>query len=433
MTEADSSEWRPQSLFDGLIAEVQRAIDTKRKPILITGGRGVGKTFVLSRIDTGPRTVRIALRDTTVDAALVATLSSNTGAIIVDDIDEGLTNSAAVSLLEHLANHHPHPVVMTSTLAPDVKLLHECGALRGLMWDTDVLQFWSDVTAHLLPFRVDPWERGWQGEIASTVAKVIGADDSDKTVLGWCTVLIDLTYGHPTLVDAALEEVWRTGRDKVRTMSEWRHRYGRIEEHLLSTGVRRLRKYLGWLDRLDEDAGNALRRVAADTEGAADLTLEQRRVLLDAAFMCRTPTHEVVVAGEAFRRLLGGAPSGAPKFISIIETGSGGDIVVQVAHVKAVVNLRGAAWKLVNTLRSAPRPLSLEELQQTADVDAGALRSALQRLRKDVHEQGIDNVIENEWGEGYTLGAFPTLSHNMFVETGRARLSHGAVGKKRRA
>jgi hypothetical protein len=405
------------------VAEVQHAV-AKRKPILITGGRGVGKTFVLSRIDVGSRALRVALRDVAMDAGLVTTLITHPGALVVDDIDEGLTRDA-FALLEHLAHHHPHPVVMTSTLAPDVKLLHECGGFQGLSWNAEVLQFWSDVTAHLLQFRVDPWERGWQTIMASTVAKAVGVDQIDKTVLGWCTVLLDLTYGHPTLLDAALEDVWRSGVAEVRSMSEWRHRYARIEEHLLSTGVRRLRKSFAWLERLDADAGSALRKVAADRASAADLTLEQRRVLLDTAFMCRTSTHEVVVAGEAFRRLLGGSPSGAPKFITIVETASGGDIIVRVAHTTAVVNLRGAAWKLVDALRSASRPLSLDDLEEKTEVDVGALRSALQRLRKELHDQGVDNVIENEWGEGYTLGTFPTLTAYTFVEPGRARLSAG--------
>ena len=296
-----AEEWQIRSLYDSLIAEVQHAVDSKRKPILLTGGRGVGKTFVLSRLTMGKNVERLSLRDGEIDSTLVAKLKSHPGPLVVDDIDEKL-NSDGLALLEHVADHHKHAVVVSSTLPPDLSVLHESGAFPGLPWDSEVLAYWSEVTAHMLTFRVDPWATGWRPHIASLVREILGVDEITDVVSGWTTILLDLTGGHSTMLDAALAELWRMRPKEGARPTEWKHRYVQMEEHLFGTGLRRMRKLIGWLDGLDQEAGAALRAISAGELVAADLAVEKRRVLLDSAFLYRSPSQEIVVAGEALRR-----------------------------------------------------------------------------------------------------------------------------------
>jgi hypothetical protein len=401
--------WLSRSLYDHLIPEIQQAIDTRRRPILLTGGRGVGKTFVLSRLSIGKNTEQLSVRTSKLDRALVARLKRHRGPLVIDDIDEQL-DEHGFELLEHVAEHHAHTVVVTSTLPPDVSVLHERGAFSKLPWDAEVVTYWSEVSAHMHAFRVDPWETGWRGHIASLVAEILGLKEITDFAAAWTTILLDLTGGHPTMLDAAMTDLHRMSPREGERPTEWREQYLQMEEALFSTGLRRMRKLIGWLDELDPEAGSALRRIAAGELAAADLAVEKRRVLLDSGFLYRPPSQEMAVAGEVLRRFLADGKGQRSTSIAVVETPGGGDLRAMVAHSTATVALRGAAWKLVVALTDAPRPLSLEELSEITGDDVGALRSAVQRIRSELQKLGVVGVLENVWGEGYCIGNFPLLT-----------------------
>ena len=407
----------PPSFHANQIAEIQHFLDrTRRGSVLLVGGRSVGKTSALSALRVKDAW-QISVRDMKMDTALVNRVKKYQGAILVDDIDHEF-NASSLELLRYLMHEHRFASALTTTIPSEAKMLREHNELENLSWDSDLLTSWSDLTAHMQRYRIDPWSTGWRRRIARFVQDLVQAE-VELEHAGWTTIILDLTGGHPVLLDAALELLRRTprrqpeGGDKPapRLGMEWKQQHAKVEEHLFGEPLRKLRKVIVWLDEISPTAGAALRQIAQTKpdEPEPPLMAATRRTLLDSGLVYRTPTQEMVVAGDVLHQSLTGELATPRLPISIKKAGTAGDLRVTVAHSTYRVPLRGAALQLAETLEQAENPLTIAELHQETKVAPGALRSAIQRIRVDFDQCGVTGVIENVWGDGYRIGAFPLL------------------------
>ncbi|MEO8382406.1 MAG: helix-turn-helix domain-containing protein [Acidobacteriota bacterium] len=374
----------------------------------LMGGRGTGKSFILSRLKLkNPRVV--SFRDRKLDEALSRELRSHQGALFLDDVDEDF-NAEMNELLLALLSEFQYPVIIASTLRSDLAALQEKGAFEGLSWTLET-DSWSSSTSQFEPFEIEPWESGWASRVARLVADVLPSKDAGE-LAGYTTIVLDLTGGHPLMLNEALDAIGHTprvARHHERTSINWRQEHAKLEEQLFGSGLRKLRKFVAWLDAVSPSAGEELRRLARGEEPHVHRSAATRRALGDSGLVCRTPEQKMVVAGEALRHFL--AANMAPPPVVVRQTGpGGGEICVSIANSTVAVPLRRGAWKLVEALQNSENPMTIEALMRKTKLQEGALRSAIQRIRSDFDDCGVSNVIENVWGEGYRLSLMPLLT-----------------------
>lgn len=407
-----TQHWQPRLFFHELVGGIERHIAERGRAVHLFGGRGTGKTFILARLKLkNPRVV--SFRNTTLDAALSSELRKHHGALCLDDIDENF-GSEMNSLLLSLLSEFRFPVIITSTLRSDLAVLRENGAFENLSW-TPSTKSWSSSTSQFEPFEIEPWDAGWPSRVARFVAGVLPSQD-EETLTGYTTIVLDLTGGHPLMLNEALQElskVPRLSRTQPRTSIEWRQEHAQLEEQLFGTGVRKVRKFIAWLDEISPTAGETLRRLAGHQEPHAGASTATRRALLDSGLVYRTPEQKMVIAGETLRHFLAPDVVQTPPVV-VRQNGPGGEIRVSIAHSGVTVALRGAAWKLVAALRDNNHSMPIEELVKVTKLKEGALRSAIQRIRSDFDKAGVSNVIENLWGDGYRLSVMPLLKPQAF-------------------
>jgi hypothetical protein len=375
----------------------------------LVGGRGTGKSFILSRLKLKNAKV-VSFRDRKLDEALSRELRSHRGALCLDDIDEDF-NAGMNDLLLALLSEFRYPVIIASTLRSDLAALQENGAFEGLSW-TSQSESWSSSTSQFQPFEIEPWESGWASRAGRFVADVLASKDEEE-LAGYTTIVLDLTGGHPLMLNEALEAVAqmpRVVRHQQRTSIEWKQEHARLEEQLFGSGLRRLRKFVAWLEAVSPAAGEELRRLARGEDPHVQRPAATRRALRDSGLVYRTPEQKMVIAGEALRHFLAANVAQPPPVVVRQSGAGGGEIRVSIANSTVAVPLRRAAWKMVEALRDSEHPMPIEELVKKTKLQEGALRSAIQRIRSDFDAFGVTNVIENVWGEGYRLSLMPLLT-----------------------
>lgn len=406
---AKRQQQQQRLFFHELAGEIEYHLAARAPRVHLVGGRGTGKSFVLARLKLKTPYI-VSFRETKLNNDLARKLKKHRGALCLDDVDVDYTPVMNTLLLDLLSEFH-YPLVMTSTLRSDLALLREGGAFERLPWTKDV-QAWSKTTSLFSKFEIDPWESGWRRRVVQLLKEVISSEDGDE-LAGYATIVVDLTGGHPLMLNEAFEELSqmpRTKRAQPRTSIEWKQEHAKLEERLFGDGLRKLRKFVTWLEELSPSAAEELRRLAHGESLSANVIPATRRALLDSGLVYRTPEKKMVLAGEVFRRFLIGNDLEQPQPIIVRATGQAGEIRATAANSTVSVQLRGAAWTLITTLRDSGRPMLIEDLVEKAGVQEGALRSAIQRIRNDFEERGITNVIENLWGEGYRLSAMPLLT-----------------------
>jgi hypothetical protein len=254
------------------------------------------------------------------------------------------------------------------------------------------------------------------------------AAPADELIASWATVTTQLTGGHPVLLDAAIAEIGRmhtdqawvpgqAARDKGRsTIERRRMMHSHLEEHLFSTAFRRLRKVSKEMQDVSPNAYEFLIGLARGTADA-EPPLGIKRVLIDSALVFRgARSPRLVIAGELLRRSLAGETiSRLPSIVvepNPNEKSRRGIVTVDIGGQREIVEFRGSAWRIVMKLHEQQhRAVSVTELMEAADLEnEAAVRSAIQRLRLDFLEVGVDGIIENVWGQGYQLGSFPLLA-----------------------
>jgi DNA-binding response OmpR family regulator len=87
-----------------------------------------------------------------------------------------------------------------------------------------------------------------------------------------------------------------------------------------------------------------------------------------------------------------------------------GFVTVEVGGDTASVEVRGSAWRIIRRLDlDRDQVVPVDELIQAGKVDHAGVRSAIQRVKAELHEVGIGGLIENVRGQGYQLCDFPLL------------------------
>jgi NAD(P)-dependent dehydrogenase (short-subunit alcohol dehydrogenase family) len=407
---------------------VERILHSETMAVQIRGGRGVGKTTVLAKLARGLDTTVVEGRRPDAKAAMQHAIDRG-GAVLIDDLDV-VFDAAVYELLSQLADHlTERRIIFTSTQPPDVSVLMENNAYLDHPWDPQMARDWSSLTMQFHAEPIEPWPSNWQRRIGELVRTTMSpAAPADELIASWATVTTQLTGGHPVLLDAAIAEIGRmhtdqawvpglAARDKGRsTIERRRMMHSHLEEHLFSTAFRRLRKVSKEMQDVSPNAYEFLIGLARGTTDA-EPPLGIKRVLIDSALVFRgARSPRLVIAGELLRRSLAGETmSRLPSIVvepNPNEKSRRGIVTVDIGGQREIVEFRGSVWRIVMKLHEQQhRAVSVTELMEAADLEnEAAVRSAIQRLRLDFLEVGVDGIIENVWGQGYQLGSFPLLA-----------------------
>ena len=396
----------------------------------VRGGRGVGKSTVLGAVAEGLSVDRNRIvqgREPETAKATLRTLAAGDGAVLIDDLDEMFTDEVHEILCRLLASGRR--VVVTSTLPPDVSLLVDTQVYRQTNLTGSLLRIWSDFTQQFHPEVIDPWPSTWHDRTNAFVRGVLDEKcrADNLLVAEWTTAVVQLSGGHPTLLDPSLRAIEGVHGEKrvhgeeakihLATPSVDRRRqvYEHLEEALFSSpAFRRVRRVAKEMQATAPDAhAHLVENARADHIVDFDAPVEYRRVLTDSGLVYRSPqSKKLVVAGELLRRTLGGTTQARRPAVRVVSSDADRGIVSaalggRVAHV----DLRGNAWKIVKMLHEHPNEVvSVAALMKKTHLDHAGIRSAIQRVKGEFAASGLDGVIENVWGQGYRFCDFPLIA-----------------------
>ncbi|HET8797324.1 MAG TPA: helix-turn-helix domain-containing protein [Thermoanaerobaculia bacterium] len=390
---------------------------------LLTGGVGTGKTTVIERVAEQFGTSAVLVRGGAGKEPALPAIRAAIDAdqpLLIDDVDEIFDLDVAETLRPLEKQTRRQTTVMTSSLPSDLSALMEGSAFSDVNWNKEAVTEWSRVTMTFATRSIDPWPDGWHRRLIEMVTRATG--ESKKS--GWATAVLHVTGGHPVLLHEALNvlEVEKRRRgaqtlDGDVPAAEWQRRVLMLEDEIFPTGFRRLRRGLLKLEQRDPQTREALRRLAQG-EGEAQLqgSPATRRAILLSGVIYRTASQPFVIAGETLRRYLSGSSETLQPAIEVVaEDANRGYLAVTIGNERYTVPLRSASWRLLRVLGQKKSDfVTLPELQKKAEIEATAIRSAIQRLKAEIQRGGFDDVIENVWGAGYRLGSFPTMVPERF-------------------
>jgi hypothetical protein len=446
------------SIYDWLVTKV-RPLLAQGAHVLLLGGPGLGKTSVAEQLrssdvhwisgqdlrndiraaeERGERDYSLAVQ------ALEAALAQE-GPIFIDDL-ELIFAAETYVVIDEIVRRQKSPLLITTTYPPNLNVLADKSVFGNREWPRKLVDSWSRLFQLPDLHKVDPWVKGWKPQIASILRAMIGdGAESAPAVSAWWTIVLHLTGGHPVMLNEALSGISRVyeieeSRDGLNVdPGQWKQRYAQMEEYLLRNGVRRLRRALNWLEQNYPAAKQTLEHFAIGKIGESEIPILVRSILIDSGLTHRGHAAGMVVSGAVLRQYLAeGQVEGKIATDPSIELvprpaeETTGDIVVRVADSSISVPIRDTLWKIIDELNKAkPHPLSIEELELKAVMKSGALRSALQRLRDDLKELGVEGVIENVPGEGYRMGEFPILLPVSAQGSTPPRRARRKVGEKK--
>ncbi|HEY4642773.1 MAG TPA: AAA family ATPase [Thermoanaerobaculia bacterium] len=410
-------------LFEWLIAKARPKLDDGGK-VLLQGGPGAGKTFVAKRLMATKNVINGRELRQSDSLPWIETVKKmleeaerNPEPLLIDDVDLIFTKET-YEQISGIVTRRRGAVLMTSTLPSALNVLREARLFGNEEeWPTKVVNALSWLAQQLEVYTVNPWMPGWQRQIVKILQSVLGAESEREDALSaWWTIVLHLTGGHPTLLDEALIEIRRlleieSYHDYGGPRREWKQQYAHLEEYLQKAGISRLRRNLSWWREHYPEPNKFLEEFAASKIKEQDIPALIRGVLIESGWTHRGNTEGLVVSGAVLRQHLAGLDNNVPTNPAIDvnrRAQDAGEIVVRVADASIAIPLNGTQWKIVSALHEFG-PMSAEDLEAKAKVGGGALRSALQRLREDLKERGVEAVIENTRGEGYHLGEFPML------------------------
>lgn len=420
-----NSTWKHRFLYDWLIPDVLTPLH-QGLSVILHGGPGTGKSTIARRISGRLDNVlwidgRAFEKDSQDVLSKLELAKTAALPVIIDDVDVVYAEPSARDLLSNVIRRN-HAVLFTTTLPPTLNSF--CGEIdlfKHSNWNEDLVLKWSVLLQHPELNRVDPWKKGWQREIGHALRGIVGESaNQEQEISAWWTIVVHLTGGHPVMMNEAFAEIARTieferSDAEISQGRSWFQEFSRLEEYLHGSALRRMRHAAKWLsDHFPKVAGK-LKEFAKGQLSERQIDGIERRILTDSGLMHRGHAEGLVVSGSVLKQYLQAGGGASERFINVIGSpdGTSGRIVISIADAYIVLTAGETVWKIVDLLNNANgSPVPIDTLKEKLNVtNPGVVRSALQRLRDELKDQGVDGVIENVRGTGYRLGRLPILQH----------------------
>jgi DNA-binding response OmpR family regulator len=421
-------------------------------PIIIYGGRGLGKTYLLSNLRARLQPMKCLFidgRDKSSARNRLLRIKDIPSSLLIDSIDALVTpdNTEELKIVREVviklsgmippSNREDRPVfIATSTIDPQGPLQMRLTKALDPGSQQDLLDSYSPFAERLEKFRLDPWAGDWKGRWTEKFSQAFGAClGSDTLEELWCTTILRLTGGHPSLAGPALTLL--DGMCQQRNLSleapsiRENHLIDHlqlidetvrvnlgvlVEDHVSRNGLPRVRSALRRLkcstDALEQRSYRQLVDIATKGAAANVIEVKVRNVLEDEGlvykdfdanrqYVFRTP-------GTLISQELHEHPNQVHTDIAITTDPSGekGELLVRSeGGITTQIPLGGTPWKALRALHAASGEfLSTETLQQRAGLENGrAVQNAIQRLRKELKLNDMEDLVDNEYGLGYRL------------------------------
>ncbi len=433
-----------------------------RKPVLIQGGTGTGKTYILNHLRDSEDVLRI---DGAAKSVSRDILQAGIGAfsIQLDNLDTLLTPDATDSplvmtplmkALERLAfGGHGQSVVFTTTIT-GATLSEREQMMRSLNLDARASwgARWVDVSSEFIK-RLDleeiaswprDWEQGFRNEFESYFQSKHTNNDHPKEAISdlpaelrndWCDVILELTGRHPAMAGGAIEFLEnllkrtepipphlerlvrsarpgsRIGQDDIRTaIEDWLSRSGGPLRLLRST-VRE------WQSAPENSslgrAYSCLQKIAASGKSGVSVSTSEFdyrvRGMLRLGGLCYEDPNsgKYVVPGSLLRREILGDVITQTVEADPNDPDEAGSLILYDCGTRLVVPFNRAPWKILKYLydqRWSDAFSTLDEIQEKTTLSADrAVRNGIQRIHDKLFEArpGLEKCITNRRGEGY--------------------------------
>ena len=217
----------PQTL-EGLFIH-QNQVETiksmmERGPVLLVGGRGIGKSEIAQRIATDLGTTLLRGERMESPSELCSGATSNPGHMVLDDLD-ALVESARISVIEGKPGAREDLKTIARELRPRILRWNENAQLLLTsavnLQGPRIYNFWDDLQldpalrAELKEFSdasqqpavvvVNPWQSRWETDFTQSLQRMF--PNHQDQAAHWAQKLAHFTGGYPALFRPVLREL----------------------------------------------------------------------------------------------------------------------------------------------------------------------------------------------------------------------------------
>ncbi|HWZ43621.1 MAG TPA: hypothetical protein VNW97_09090 [Candidatus Saccharimonadales bacterium] len=425
----------------------------KARPMLVLGGRGMGKTTVLKAIsetlrNLGSEPLLIEGRNTAQARTTILRIRDPQKCVLIDDLDEIFASAKETApdfkqlheacwALRHNQSKYPSPrFLATATVNPVGPSLRRLG-LGG--------DYYSSLTQNIEKYRLDPWGVNWKQRWREMFEGEFRDKLKDKLLRStWLSIIQELSGGHPELFGPVVEQLARLcgqswQKEKTFDVSLVSPERG-VNPADLAMDIRQyvedyiIRYALGPIaSSIKRLRDSALPNEVRAFETLLDMTRQNpegckppqevfvRVLLIDDGLVYQDKMNgRFVIPGSLIREQIINAGMLLKTLVTISPDAAKPDATGEVAVKSGTADLRialnGAPWRVFHALYSQKGEVvnraELEKLAVSEDLQASnmkaqekAVRNAVQRLNQKIKESGASRFISirNEYDKGYRL------------------------------
>ncbi|MBX7134011.1 MAG: helix-turn-helix domain-containing protein [Fimbriimonadaceae bacterium] len=417
-------------------------------PVVICGGRGVGKTAVRSKIQKDiceaehcePLLIDGRSRQAALEQlrSLKARREPPGTAVFIDVLDTIVTPTYGDSLDDLAASIHGLEklfrwlgdktsglkfLIATSTIdfrGPRGDRVAGSSSSFGVKY----FDIASPILRSFVPYNLDPWRGDWKARWCQYFSAAFEKQLKSKNA-SWCKCVRSLAGGHPALFGPVVERLQELIHSDPSTSKFDKYEISLIdtssatnseteaeirdyvEEVLVRSGMAPIRRSIRRLrESTDPDERRSFELLVRVVQnGGEDRTtgdVPERAILMEEGLLYRqvstdsghTPRITWSVPGELIQnQIRREANLPVEEAVVVPETNSeeGGTLVCGQTRIE----LKGNPWKVLRKLAEHRGEfLPLAQL-------GGDARNSIQRLREELRKHSCDHLIENEYGRGY--------------------------------
>jgi len=431
----------------------QEALELARQyPLIIYGGRGLGKTALLKSLQRAlavPDALYIDGKSgpTARNQLLDLEISAKPRLILIDNLDslvtpQGDLGAAAVHdtivrlgvLLPIGDDVAKSMFISTSTIDPNGVLRERLAEGLNRSERINLLYSYSEFTSRLHKLRINPWRVGWQDRWRRLIVQILEGLCETNIIDRVVKEILELTGGHPSLAGVAVQRVqeWHTEWSHFDAKHPQKEKIERedlsqatlkvvLEDHLSRYGLPPIRSAILRLkssqNLLEQKSYRHLVEIALSggvTSKAPEFRV--RNVLGDEGLIYRevesSGTCKFIIPGTLICRELVESPVEGISNIEAMPDESSprdrGELIVRSdGQIIKRLGMIGTPWKvLVVLLAERGKFLTKEELGQRAGLDsARAAQNAVQRLRNELKAGNVEGIIKSEYSRGYSISS----------------------------